>query len=182
MLLISGDIYPNPGPIDPCSVCSCWVTWGNKSVQCPNCVHFWVYLSCFGLSRADFQKIFAGYCWTCPMCSSFSQTSPSSSQTVSLSSSSNTHKTQKSSSKMNPQSISIINNSLDLPKHLQLTFTYPPSGSFLPPPQSQPYTSLTQSSFHPSLPPKTAYQTSNGMPMEFAHVVLNLYNFFLKSV
>ena len=27
LLLISGDIHPNSGPIDPCSVCSCRVTW-----------------------------------------------------------------------------------------------------------------------------------------------------------
>ena len=31
LLLISGDIHPNPGPIDPCSVCSRRVTWGNRS-------------------------------------------------------------------------------------------------------------------------------------------------------
>ena len=37
LLLISGDIHPNPGPIDPCSVCSRRVTWGNRSVQCTNC-------------------------------------------------------------------------------------------------------------------------------------------------
>ena len=30
LLLISGDIHPNPGPIDPCSVCSRRVTWGNN--------------------------------------------------------------------------------------------------------------------------------------------------------
>ena len=32
LLLISGDIHPNPGPTDPCSVCSRRVTWGNRSV------------------------------------------------------------------------------------------------------------------------------------------------------
>ena len=37
MLLISGDIHPNPGPIDSCSVCSHRVTWKNRSVQCTNC-------------------------------------------------------------------------------------------------------------------------------------------------
>ena len=34
LLLISGDIHPNPGPIEPFSVCSRRVTWGNRSVQC----------------------------------------------------------------------------------------------------------------------------------------------------
>ena len=45
LLLISGDIHPNSGPIDPCSVCSRRVTWGNRSVQCTNC-SLWVHLSC----------------------------------------------------------------------------------------------------------------------------------------
>ena len=49
LLLISGDIHPNPGPIDPCSVCSRRVTWGNRSVQCTNC-SLWVHLPCSGLS------------------------------------------------------------------------------------------------------------------------------------
>ena len=30
LLLISGDIHPNPGPIDLCSVCSRRVTWGKQ--------------------------------------------------------------------------------------------------------------------------------------------------------
>ena len=42
LLLISGDIHPNPGPIDPSSVCSRRVTWGNRSIQCTNC-SLWVH-------------------------------------------------------------------------------------------------------------------------------------------
>ena len=57
LLLISGDIHPNP-----CSVCSRRVTWGNRSVQCTNC-----------LSPADFRKISPGHSWTCPTCPSSSQ-------------------------------------------------------------------------------------------------------------
>ena len=72
MLLISGDIHPNPGPIDPCSVCSRRVTWGNRSIQCTGC-SLWVHLSCSGLSPADFRKIPPGHSWTCPMCPSSSQ-------------------------------------------------------------------------------------------------------------
>ena len=34
LLLISGDIHPNPGLIDPCFVCSRRVTWRNRLVQC----------------------------------------------------------------------------------------------------------------------------------------------------
>ena len=76
LLLISGDIHPNPGPIDPCSVCSRRVTWGNRSIQCTNC-SLWVHLSCSGLSPADFRKISPGNSWTCPMCPSSSQPLPS---------------------------------------------------------------------------------------------------------
>ena len=72
LLLISGDIHPNPGPIDPCSVCSCGVTGENRSIQCTNC-SLWVHLSCSGLSPADFHKISPGHSWTCPMCPSSSQ-------------------------------------------------------------------------------------------------------------
>ena len=72
LLLISSDIHPNPGPIDPCSVCSHRVTWGNRSVRCTNC-SLWVHLSCSGLSPADLHKISPGHSWTCPMCPSSSQ-------------------------------------------------------------------------------------------------------------
>ena len=115
LFLISGDIHPNLGPINPFSVCSHRVTWGNISVQCTNC-SLWVHLSCSGLSPADFRKISPGHSWTCPMCPSSSQPLPSlsppnpvsSSFSVSQSSHSpnlppsltNTHKTI--SSKLNP--------------------------------------------------------------------------------
>ena len=72
LLLISGDIHPNPGPIDPCSVFSRRVTWGNRSIQCTKC-SLWVHLSYSGLSPADFRKISPGHSWTCPMFPSFSQ-------------------------------------------------------------------------------------------------------------
>ena len=49
-----------------------------------------------------------------------------------------------------PKIFSTISNSSNLPNHPQLTFTYPPSVSSLPPPQSQPSTSLKKSSFYPS--------------------------------
>ena len=53
---ISSDIQPNPGPIDPCSVCFHRVTWGNRLVQCTNC-SLWVHLSCSRLSPTDFCGI-----------------------------------------------------------------------------------------------------------------------------
>ena len=166
LLLISGDIHPNPGPIDPCSVCSSRVTWGNRSIQCTN-GSLRVHLSCSGLSPADFPKISPGHSWTCPMCPSSSQPLSSISHSNPVSSSfsvspsshtpnpppplTNNHKTI--SSKTNPFPKTTSNNPTYLPNHTQLIFTYPPSVSSTPPPQTQYTTSpLTQSSFHPSSP------------------------------
>ena len=95
---ISSDIHLNPGPIDPCSVCSHRVTWGNRLVQCTNC-SLWVHLSCSRLSPADFCGISLGHSWTCPMCPSSSRTSPFHSQHIIVFPFTNTHK--PSSSKMN---------------------------------------------------------------------------------
>ena len=165
LLFISGDIHPNPGPIDPCSVCSRRVTWGNRSVQCTNC-SLWVLLSCSGLSPAGFRKISSGHSWTCPMCPSSSQPLPSLSHPNPVSSFfsvspsihtpnpppslTNTHKTI--SSKMYPLKTT-TNNPAYPPNHPQLIFTYRLSASSTPPPQTQHTISpLTQSSFHPSSP------------------------------
>ena len=168
LLLISGDIRPNPGPIDACSVCSRRVvTWGNRSIQCTNC-SLWVHLSCSGLSPADFRKISPGHSWTCPMCpssssqplSSLSHSNPISSS-FSVSPSSHipnpppplTNNQKTISSKTNPSPKTTSNYPTYLPNHPQLIFTYPPSALTTPSPQTQ-YTTcpLTQSSFHPFSP------------------------------
>ena len=162
LLLTSGDIHPNPGPIDPCSVCSRRVTWASRSVQCTNC-SLWVHVSCSGLSHTDFCKNSPGHSWTCPMCLSFSHTSPSLSHPNPLSSSTNTPKPPSSSihtrkptslkMKPHPKQLSTINNPTDPANHSQLIFTYPPSASSPAPPQTQQTISpLTQSSFYPSSP------------------------------
>ena len=51
-VLISGNVYPNRGPIFPCSVCAGKVTWWGKSVHCCTCSK-WVHLKCSQL----FSKI-----------------------------------------------------------------------------------------------------------------------------
>ena len=130
LLLISKDIHPNPGPIDPCPVCSRGVTWGNRSIQCTGC-SLWVHLSCSGLSPADFRKISPGHSWTCPMCPSSSQPLPSLSHSNPVSSSfsvspsshtpnpppplTNTHKTI--SLKTNPSPKTTSNNPTYPPNH-----------------------------------------------------------------
>ena len=45
LLLISGNVHPNLGPIFPCSECAGNVTWHGKSVQCCTCSK-WVHLRC----------------------------------------------------------------------------------------------------------------------------------------
>ena len=55
LLLMSGNIHPNPGPIFPCSMCAQNVTWWGKSVQCCACSK-WVHLRC---SQLRWTKLWA---------------------------------------------------------------------------------------------------------------------------
>ena len=56
LLLMSGNVHPNPGPIFPCSVCAGNVTWRGKSVQCCACSK-WVHLRCSQLSLSQFRAL-----------------------------------------------------------------------------------------------------------------------------
>ena len=56
VLLMSGNVHPNPGPIYPCLVCAGNVTWRGKSVQCCTCSR-WVYLRCSLLSLSKFRAL-----------------------------------------------------------------------------------------------------------------------------
>ena len=56
LLLMSGNIHPNPGPIFPCSVCALNMTWKGKSVQCCAC-HKWVHLRCSQLPLSKFRAV-----------------------------------------------------------------------------------------------------------------------------
>ena len=58
LLLMSGNVHPNPGPIFPCSVCSGNVTWQGKSVQCCTCPK-WVHLRCSQLSSPNSELLAA---------------------------------------------------------------------------------------------------------------------------
>ena len=44
-LLMSGNVYPNPGPIFPCFVCARNMIWRGKSAQCCTSSE-WVHLKC----------------------------------------------------------------------------------------------------------------------------------------
>ena len=67
LLLMSGNVHLNPGPIFPCSVCAENVTWRGKSVQCCTCSK-WVHLRCSQLSLANFRALGSCHSWSCPPC------------------------------------------------------------------------------------------------------------------
>ena len=67
LLLMSGNVHPNPGPIFPCSVCAGNVTWRGKSVQCCTCSK-WVHLRCSQLSLSNFRALGSSHFWSCPFC------------------------------------------------------------------------------------------------------------------
>ena len=67
LLLMSGNVHPNPGPIFPCSACAGNVTWRGKSVQCCTCSK-WVHLRCSQLSLYNFRALSSFYSWSCPLC------------------------------------------------------------------------------------------------------------------
>ena len=67
LLLMSGNVHPNPGPIFPCFVCAGNVTWRGKSVQCCTCSK-WVHLRCSQLSQSKFRALGSSHSWSCLPC------------------------------------------------------------------------------------------------------------------
>ena len=65
LLLIRGNVYPNHGPIFPCSVCIRNVTWRGKSVQCCTCSK-WIHLWCSQLSLSKFRALGSSHSLSCP--------------------------------------------------------------------------------------------------------------------
>ena len=61
LLLMSGNVHPNPGPIFPCSLCAGKVTWRGKSVQCCTCSK-WIHLRCSQLSLSKFRTLGSSHC------------------------------------------------------------------------------------------------------------------------
>ena len=67
LLLMSGNVHPNPGPIFPCSVCAGNVTWRGKSVRC--CTYSkWVHPRCSQLSLSKFRALGRSHSCSCPPC------------------------------------------------------------------------------------------------------------------
>ena len=67
LLLMSGNVHPNPGPIFSCSVCAGNVTSWGKSVQCCTCSK-WVHLRCSQLSMSKFRALGSSHSWSCLPC------------------------------------------------------------------------------------------------------------------
>ena len=67
LLLMSGNVHPNPGPIFPCSVCAGNVTWRGKSVQCCTCSK-WDHLRCSQLFLSKFRALGSSHSWSCLPC------------------------------------------------------------------------------------------------------------------
>ena len=67
LLLISGNVHPNPGPMFPCFVCAGNVTWRGRLVQCCTCSK-WVHLRCSQLSLSKFRALCSSHSWSCFPC------------------------------------------------------------------------------------------------------------------
>ena len=67
LLLMSGNVPPNPCPVLPCLVCAGNVTWRGRSVQCCTCSN-WVRFKCSLLSFSIFRTLGRSYSWSCPPC------------------------------------------------------------------------------------------------------------------
>ena len=67
LLLMSGNVHPNPFPVFPCLVCAGNVTWRGRSVQCCTCSN-WVHLKCSLLSFSRFRILGSSHSWSFPPC------------------------------------------------------------------------------------------------------------------
>ena len=75
LLLMGGNVHPNPGPPPtyPCAICTRNVTWRGKSIQCTACSQ-WVHFRCTSLSAPAFKSLGPSHSWCCPKCTRY--TSP----------------------------------------------------------------------------------------------------------
>ena len=168
LLLINGNVDPNPGPIFPCSVCAGNVTWPGKSVQCCACSK-WVHLRCSQLSLSKFRTLDSSHSWSCPL-SCFPTCN-----TVTFSSCSSDMYT--STVQSSPSSANTA-----LPPHPRLQTSYSLSAhlvSFLSAP-SPPSLASGRSSMPPASSPLplTLSGFSNGMLEVFEPGALNYFDFF----
>ena len=69
LLLISGQISPNPGPVRfPCKVCSKPVKSNQKALQCDTCM-YWLHTKCIGVSAGTYAELQQSTdLWHCSAC------------------------------------------------------------------------------------------------------------------
>ena len=161
LLLMSGNVHPNPGPIVPCSVCAGNVTWRGKSVQCCACFK-WVHLRCSQLSLSNFRALGSSHSWSCPLCRN-TVTPPSSD-------------TYTSTVESGPPSANAA-----LSPHPRLQTSYTPSAIlYILPLPSHHRPSFLAILLHllPPLPPLTLSGFFNGMLEVFEPGALNYFTFF----
>ena len=136
LLLMSGNVHPNPGPIFPCSVCAGNVTWQGKSVQCCTCSK-WVHLRCSQLSLSNFRALGSSHSWSFPPCRN----------TVTLSSDFSGMYTSTVQS-------GLPSTDAALTRHPRLQTSYPPSAHSISPSSAPSPPSLALG--RPSMPPASS--------------------------
>ena len=135
LLLMSGNVHLNPGPIFSCSVCTGNVTWRGKSVQCCACSK-WVHLRCSQLSLSKFRALCSSHSWSCSPCR-FTVTPSSDSSDM-----------YTSTVQSSPASA----NAALLP-HPRLQTSYPPSAHFISSPSAPHHRPLLLAFLLPPIPP-----------------------------
>ena len=136
LLLMSGNVHPNPGPIFPCSVCAGNVTWRDKSVQC--CTYSkWVHLRCSQLSLSNFRALGSSHSWSCLPCRN------------TVTPSSDSSNTYTSTVQSGPPSTDAA-----LTRYPHLQTSYPPSAHSISPPSASSPPSLAPG--RPSTPPASS--------------------------
>ena len=73
LLLMSGNVHPNPELIFPVSVCAGNVTCRGRSVQCCTCSK-WAHLKCSPLSLSKFRTLSSSHSWSCLRAASLLET------------------------------------------------------------------------------------------------------------
>ena len=136
LLMKSGNVHPNPGPIFPCSVCAGNVTWRGKSVLCCTCSK-WVHLRCSQLSLSKFRALSSSHSWSCLPCRNTVTPSSDSSDTYT------------STVQSGPSSTDAA-----LSRHPRLQTSYPPSAHSISPSSAPSPPSLAPGHF--STPPASS--------------------------
>ena len=164
LLLMSGNVYPNLGPIFPCSLCTGNVTWSDKSMQCCACSK-WVHLRCSQPFLSEFRAFGSSHFWSCSPYR-ITVTLPSSD-----SSDMYTSTVQSSPASANGA----------LSPHSRLQTSYPPSAHYIYSPSAPHHRPLILAvllRLLPPLPPLTRSGLFNGMLEVFEPGAFNYFTFF----